>query len=451
MRGRYAVTIWKDVDLITRSIGDTPHSVDTIYQYLQPLVRDARVVMFGEATHGTEEFYAVRAELTKRLIEEHGFNLIGIEADWPEAYAINRFVRGRDGEISANPALQLFTRFPTWMWANTAVRSFVEWLRGYNDERSENRRVGMYGLDLYSLFSSVDSVLGYLEVVDPNAVRTARERYSCFKHYTSDAQGYGFAASLGLTPGCEDRAVEQLKELRARRWEYLQSDGLLAEDAQFSAEQNALIVVNAAAYYHAMFRQPHTTWNLRDTHMFDTLDALMQHQEQLGQYTRAVVWEHNSHIGDSRATEFAQRGQLNIGQLARQKFGSACCLIGFTTYEGTVMAAPEWGAPGEVKTVREALQGSFEDLLHRVGSEQFILPVRGNSVLSTMLARPRLERAIGVVYHPHSERYSHYFNARLSEQFDAVIHIDATHAVTPITVKSEPLLDEPPETFPSGV
>jgi erythromycin esterase-like protein len=407
--------------------------------------------MFGEATHGTEEFYSVRAALTKRLIEEHGFNLIGIEADWPEAYAINRFVRGREGEISATASFELFTRFPRWMWANTTVLSFAEWLRDYNDARAENRRVGIYGLDLYSLFSSLESVLGYLEIVDSRAARKARERYACFKHYASDAQGFGFAASLGLAPDCEKRAVEQLEELRAQRWEYLRSDGLLAEDAQFSAEQNALIVVNAAAYYHAMFKQPHITWNFRDTHMFETLEALLRHQGRLGQSPRAVVWEHNSHIGDSRATEFTLRGQLNVGQLARQKFGSACCLVGFTTHQGEVFAAPEWGAEGEVEVVREALNGSYEDLFHRVGAEQFVLPLREHTPLSVMLARPRLERAIGVVYHPHAERHSHYFNARLSEQFDAVIHIDTTHAVTPIAVGPEPLAEEPPETFPSGM
>lgn len=445
------MTIWDDVDLIKRFIGETPHSIDTIYHYLEPLIRDAQVVMFGEASHGTEEFYAVRAELTKRLIEEHGFNLIGIEADWPEAYAVNRFVRGREAEVSADSCLGLFTRFPEWMWANTAVRRFVEWLRTTNDKRPEKLRIGMYGLDLYSLFSSLESVLGYLEVVDSAAAVKARERYSCFKHYASDAQGFGFAASLGLTPDCEERAVAQLRELRARKWEYLLSDGLLAEDAQFSAEQNALIVANAAAYYHAMFKQPHITWNLRDTHMFHTLEALMRHQERLGQPARAVVWEHNSHVGDSRATEFARRGQLNIGQLARQRFGSACCLVGFTTYAGEVIAAPEWGANGEVESVREALQDSYEDLFHRVEAEQFVLPLRGQSPLSVMLARPRLERAIGVVYQPHTERHSHYFTARLSNQFDAVIHIDVTHAVTPLGVGPTQFFEEPPETYPSGV
>jgi erythromycin esterase-like protein len=446
------VAIWDDVELIKRSIGDAPYSVATIYEYLQPLIRDARVVMFGEATHGSEEFYTVRAELTKRLIVEHGFNVIGIEADWPEAYAVNRFVRGRDGDITGDAALELFTRFPTWMWANTSVRSFAEWLRCYNDQLSESDRIGIYGLDLYSLFSSLESVLSYLEVVDSGAARKARERYSCFKHYASDAQGYGFASSLGLTPGCEERAVEQLEELRARRWEYLQSDGLLAEDAQFSAEQNAAVVVNAAAYYHAMFRQPHITWNLRDTHMFDTLQALMRHRERLGQPARAVVWAHNSHIGDSRATEFVQRGQLNLGQLAREKFGKSCCLVGFTTYEGEVLAAREWDAPGEKMVVKEALQGSFEDLFQRVGGEQFAVLLRGNSPLSVMLARPRLQRAIGVVYHPHTERHSHYFNARLSEQFDAVIHVDTTHAVTPLVVRPKlEQFEEPPETFPSGI
>jgi erythromycin esterase-like protein len=445
------MTIWDDVDLIKRCIGDSPHSIDTIYQGLQPLVRDAHVVMFGEATHGTEDFYSVRAELSKKLIQEHGFNLVAIEADWPEAYAINRFVRGREGDVPASAALSLFTRFPTWMWANTTMRSFIEWLRNYNDLQPEDRRVGVYGLDLYSLFSSLDSVLGYLEVVDSVAARKARERYSCFKHYASDAQSYGFAASLGITTDCETRAIEQLKELRARRWEYLQSDGLLAEDAQFSAEQNALVVVNAAIYYHAMFKQPHTTWNLRDTHMFETLTALMRHQERLGRPARAVVWEHNSHIGDSRATEFAQRGQLNIGQLARQKFGNACCLVGFTTYQGEVFAAPEWGAEGALEVVREALPGSYEDLFHRVDVEQFVLPLRNDRPLSSMLARPRLERAIGVVYLPQTERHSHYFNARLSEQFDAVIHVDTTCAVTPISTMPKRGFEEPPETFPSGM
>lgn len=445
------MTTWDDTDLIRRSVGETPHSVEGIYQYLQPFIREARVVMLGEATHGSEEFYAVRAQLTQRLIEEHGFNLIAVEADWPEAYAVNRFVRGRDGEISAHAALGLFTRFPTWMWANTTVRSFVEWLRDYNEEFIEKRHVGMYGLDLYSLFGSLESVLGYLEVVDPTGARRARERYACFKHYAGDAHGFGFAASIGLAPDCEQRAVRQLEELREQKWEYLQSNGLLAEDAHFSAEQNARIVANAAEYYRAMFKQPSVTWNLRDTHMFETLEALMQHQERLGAPARAVVWAHNSHIGDSRATEFASRGQLNIGQLAKQRFGNAACLVGFTTYGGEVMAAPEWGLPGEVEVVQDALQGSFEDLFHRVDAEQFVLLLRGNALVSELFRKPRLERSIGVVYHPHTERQSHYFHAQLNQQFDAVVHIDSTSAVTPLEFKHEAFLEEPPETFPSGM
>ena len=422
------------------------------YDALMELVGDARIVLLGEATHGTHEFYHERARITQRLIEEKGFTVLAVEADWPDAYRVNRFVRGEGDDGSANEALSGFERFPTWMWRNADVLALVEWLREYNADLAEGKpRVGFYGLDLYSLFTSIEEVIRYLDEVDPEAARRARYRYGCFDHHGEDEQAYGYSAELGISRSCEDQAVQQLLDLRARAAEAARSGGASPEDELFHAEQNARLVKNAEEYYRSMFRRRDSSWNLRDCHMADTLDALLRHLDREGNPAKVVVWEHNSHIGDARATEMGAEGEWNVGQLVREPWGGQAVLVGFTTHHGTVTAASGWDAPAERKRVRPGLPGSVEALLHEVGVPAFVLPLRGRPELAEALREPRLERAIGVVYLPRSERVSHYFHATLPEQFDAVVHFDETRALEPLEPTARWHTGEPPETFPSGL
>jgi len=414
------------------------------YDALLDLVGDARVIALGEASHGTDEFYRERARVTQRLIDECGFSAVAVEADWPDAARVNRFVRGANEARDVRDALADFRRFPAWMWRNTAVVDFVDWLRRRNVGVPDSRRAGFYGLDLYSLHASMDAVVRYLEGVDPEAARRARGRYACFDHYGGDVERYGYAAAFGAGDDCEQEVVAQLIDLRAAAVRYVAQDSTLAADEQFFAEQNARLVANAEAYYRTMFRGRVESWNLRDTHMADTLDALLVH---LG--GRIVVWAHNSHVGDARATELGEIGELNVGQLARERHGDAIRLVGFTTYTGTVTAASEWGAAVERKRVRPALEGSWEAHFHRLGVPSFLLPMR--EAVATALARPRLERAIGVIYRPDTERASHYFRARLPSQFDAVIHVDESHAVEPLERTAAWERGEVPETYPFAV
>jgi erythromycin esterase-like protein len=416
------------------------------------MVGGARFVLLGEASHGTHEFYRERAQITKRLIKEKGFTAIAVEADWPDAYRVNRYVRGISDDVEAIDSLSDFRRFPTWMWRNADVLDFVGWLRAHNDSLPANSaKVGFYGLDLYSLFTSVEEVLGFLEKVDPEAAKRARYRYSCFEHFGEDTQAYGYAAGFGLTESCEQEVVNQLVELQRRAGEYAKRDGRVAADEFFYAEQNARLVKNAEEYYRSMFRGRVSSWNLRDRHMAETLHALAAHLEQQGQQAKVVVWEHNSHIGDARATEMGERGELNVGQLVRERYGAEAMLVGFSTYSGTVTAASNWDAPAERKRVRPALEGSYEALLHDVGLPRFFLPLRDNGKTVTGLRGPRLERAIGVIYLPGTERASHYFNARLPYQFDAVLHFDETRAVEPLERTAQWETGELPETYPFGV
>lgn len=421
------------------------------YDSLIRLIGNARVVLLGEATHGTHEFYRERARITRRLIDEEGFVAVAVEADWPDANRVNRWVRGRGNDREAIEALGDFDRFPRWMWRNRDVLALITWLRGHNQSRPENRRAGFYGLDLYSLFASIQEVIRFLEEVDPGAAARARYRYSCFDAFAEDTQAYGYAAEFGVTPSCEDQAVQQLLEVQRRKAEPSQSDGRVHEDELFYAEQNARLVKNAEEYYRTMFRGRVDSWNLRDRHMAETLEALIRHLGRRGGAgARVVVWAHNSHIGDARATAMGASGEWNVGQLTRQRLGDGVRLIGFTTYGGTVTAASDWDAPAERKRIRPALPGSYEALLHTLGTD-FLLPLRGNPRLADELREPRLERAIGVIYRPESERVSHYFEARLPEQFDAVIHLDQTRAVEPLDWSSGWHEGEPPETFPTGL
>lgn len=441
-------------DVIRRVAVDAPAGVPP-REMLSELIGDARIVLIGESSHGTQEFYRARAEITKWLIEEKGFCAVAAEADWPDAYRVNRYVRGQGADTTAKEALRGFERFPSWMWRNTAVRDFVEWLRANNRRcRSEHRRqAGFYGLDLYSLHRSMQEVVGYLEKIDPVAATRARARYACFDHASSadDGQGYGFRAAFGAGLSCEKEAIDQLVDVQRNALRYARRDGLLAEDELFYAEQNAQVVRDAEQYYRAMFSGRVTSWNLRDQHMAQTLQALLAHLDRRHEATpvRIVVWAHNSHVGDARATEVSADGQLTLGQLVRERYRDDCRLIGFSTYTGTVTAASEWGGVAERKVVRPALPGSVEELFHETGNPAFV--VSSNGAAGAALDMVRLSRAIGVIYLPATERQSHYFHVRPADQFDAMIHIENTQALEPLEVTSQWIAGETPETYPTGL
>jgi erythromycin esterase-like protein len=411
-----------------------------------------RLLLIGEASHGTREFYAERARLTRQMIEQGGVGAVVVEADWPDAYRVNRYVRGQSDDIDAASALGAFHRFPRWMWRNEVVVEFVEWLREFNRAQSgAARQVGFYGMDLYSLHTSVEAVIAYLDKIDPDGAARARARYSCFDHFGDDPQAYGYATALGGAEPCENEAVGQLVEFQRRAAELSQRDGRVAADEFFFAEQNARLAKNAEAYYRAMFYGRVSSWNLRDRHMAETLDALADHLVGQGAGARLVVWAHNSHLGDARATDMSAAGELNVGQLVRQRHDRDAFLVGFTTYIGSVTAATDWDAPARRRRVRPALPGSYEELFHTTELGNFWISP-GSPPLHNAMSEPRLERAIGVIYRPETERFSHYFNARLASQFDAVIHIDETHALTPIDADAGwETEEELAETFPFAV
>jgi erythromycin esterase-like protein/predicted phosphoribosyltransferase len=421
---------------------------------LMDLVGDARFVLLGEASHGTHEFYAERASITRRLIEEKGFCAVATEADWPDAYRVNRFVRGGSDDETAEEALRGFERFPTWMWRNAVVLDWVGWLRERNDRVPARGRdkAGFYGLDLYGLYRSMQEIISYLEVVDPAAAERARQRYACFDHFAGDPQNYALAAAFGAGDSCQQEVVDQLVDLQQQALARWREDGAPTDEEFFHAELSARTVKAAEEYYRTMFGGRVSSWNLRDSHMADTLDALADHlSRQRGEPARIVVWAHNSHVGDSRATEQGSGGEVTLGKLVRERHPGDCLLAGFTTYSGTVTAADDWGGPAERKNVSPALPGSFEELFHELGEESFAFPLRSPSRAADVLREARLERAIGVVYRPQTERQSHYFRARLADQFDVVIHFDDTRAVEPLERTARWERGEVPETFPHAV
>ena len=445
----------RGADLVALAAIDAPGGVPP-REVLADFIGDAHIVLIGESSHGTHEFYEARAEITKWLIQDKGFNAVAAEADWPDAYRVNRYVLGLGEDSSPEEALRGFERFPAWMWRNAVVRDFTGWLRWHNGLRAAEggRQTGFYGLDLYSLHRSMQEVVAYLDTIDPKAAERARARYACFDHSQgNDGQAYGYAAAFGAGPSCERQAVEQLVELQRNAVEYLGDDGRLAEDDLFYAQQNAMTVRNAEAYYRGMFRGRVTSWNMRDKHMAQTLNALRAHLDRHAGAERAriVVWAHNSHVGDARATEVSADGQLTIGQLAREQYGEDCRLIGFSTHRGTVTAASDWGGIAERKVVRPALTGSIEELLHETGKSSFFVPMHDGSPAAQVLEGVRLGRAIGVIYLPQTERQSHYFHVRPSDQFDAMIHIDETRALEPLEPTSVWVAGETPETYPSGL
>jgi erythromycin esterase-like protein len=422
-------------------------------EVLFDLVGDARFVLIGEASHGTHDFYEARAQMTRRLIEERGFCAVAAEADWPDAYRVNRYVRARSDDATAEEALRGFERFPTWMWRNTVVLDFVGWLREHNDRRDDLAKAGFYGLDIYSMYRSIHEVIAYLDRVDPAAAARARERYACLDHHDGDdGQAYGFAAAFGAGESCEQEVVEQLVDLQRHALDYARRDGLLAEEELFYAERNAQAVAAAERYYRTMFDGRASSWNLRDRHMAETLFALAEHLGwQRNEPAKIVVWAHNSHVGDARATEAATRGELTIGQLVREHNPEDGRLIGLTTYTGTVTAADEWGGPAERKQVRPALPESVEELFREVGHKEFLVDLIHTLRAPQPLRLPRLQRAIGVIYRPETERHSHYFQTRVADQFDAVIHIDETRAVEPLERTARREEGEFPETYPFAV
>ncbi len=444
-------TITSIVDAV-RGYAHRLTGADQDYDPLMNLIGNARFVLIGEASHGTHEFYEQRAEITKRLIQEKGFTAVAVEADWPDAYRVNRYVQGVDDDPTPAEALLNFQRFPLWMWRNTDVLNFVGWLREYNDRLPKKAiKTGFYGLDLYSMYASIEAVLGYLNQVDPEAAQRARDRYSCLEHFGEDAQQYGYATSFGIAKSCEEQVINQLQELQRRTAEYVQKDGRVQADELFYAEQNARLVKNAEHYYRSMFQGRVSSWNIRDRHMAETLDQLVEHLDQQHPQAKVVVWEHNSHLGDARATDMGSMGEVNVGQLVKERYGDQAVNIGFTTYTGTVTAVSNWGETAQLKQVRSALPGSYEALFHETEIPQFYLNLRDENQAIVGLRQPRLERAIGVIYQPETERVSHYFHACLPQQFDAVISIDDTKGVQPLDRVPTWEMRDAPETFPFGV
>jgi erythromycin esterase-like protein len=415
---------------------------------LEPLIDrigDARYVLLGEASHGTSEFYTWRTEISRRLVLEKGFTFIAVEGDWPDCYRVNRFVRGFPGSgESAESVLHAFERWPTWMWANREVVDLVSWLRGHNDREHPERRVGFYGIDVYSLWDSMRAVVEYLERIDPELARGARRAYACFDPYYEDAQDYARATAIVPT-SCEAEAVAVLRELRGRAPEY-REDG---RESYFNAEQNALVTRNAELYYRTMVRGGPSSWNVRDTHMVETLERVMKHHEP---HAKAIVWEHNTHVGDARYTDMARHGMVNVGQLVRDHHDDeGVVIVGFGTHRGTVIAADEWAEPMERMRVPEARPGSWEDVCHRADAADklFVFDDADDGGIPG-LDEPIDHRAIGVVYDPRHERWGNYVPTIVPRRYDAFIYVDESQAVDPLHMPVK-VDGEVAETFPTGM
>jgi erythromycin esterase len=413
---------------------------------LQPLfdrIGDCRIVMLGEASHGTHEFYTWRAQITKRLIQEKGFQFIAVEGDWPDCFRLNRFIKGLDEkDKSTFKVLQAFNRWPTWMWANWEMVALADWLYEFNKSKPLNKRAGFYGLDVYSLWESMESIIRYLEKTDPGALTTAMEAFRCFEPYQKD-EGRGYARASQFVPElCQQEVVELLKEIQSKSILY-NSD----PENVFSVEQNARIAVNAEKYYRAMIKgEPHS-WNLRDRHMADTLDDLLEYH---GKDAKVIVWAHNTHIGYARATDMAANGMVNLGELARIKYGDPnVVLVGFGSYKGSVIAGKNWGAPMQALNLPDAARGSWEYLLHKASNQNQLLLMEDFISNDTLLEHPIGHRAVGVVYNPQYEAYGNYVPSILPLRYDAFIHLDQTMALHPLHVDTA--VAQMPETYPFGV
>ncbi|HEY4178078.1 MAG TPA: erythromycin esterase family protein [Kofleriaceae bacterium] len=432
------------VDTVQPLTEDSP-DLDALVERLS----SAQFVLLGEASHGTHEFYELRAAISRRLLGDYGFAAIAAEADWPDAHRVNRFIRHEGHDRDVKTALSDFQRFPQWMWRNSDVVNLVTWMRTYN--RDSDTPVGFYGLDMYSLHSSINAVIDYLAERDENAAIAARARYACFDTLALQPDRYGMLAARGLREDCADEVVAQLIDLQKRREQLLKEGGTASADQLFAAEQNARVVAHAEEYYRAMYRGQVSTWNLRDTHMMETLDALSNHLGRNGKPGKIIVWAHNSHVGDAEATEREFRGEINLGQLCRQRHPKTTKLVGFTTHHGSVTAASDWGAAAERKIVRPALTSSYEHLFHDTGIPRFVLHLDQLGEAAGALHEPRLHRAIGVVYRPQTERESHYYHSSLPSQFDAIIHVDESSALLPLERSAEWDRGELPDTYPSGL
>jgi protein-L-isoaspartate(D-aspartate) O-methyltransferase len=426
--------------LIANEAEPLPACDDPSFGTLFDRFADRRVVLLGEASHGTSEFYKARAAISRHLIAQHGFEILAVEADWPDAAAIDRYV----GHLPPQSALDKpFQRFPVWMWRNAEVLELVEWMRSYNSGRATAGRIGFYGLDLYNMTGSIAAVLSYLDKIDPEAARVARERYGCLTPWQKEPSTYGRAVLSAGYHKCEEAVIAQCRELLQRRLQYSTHDS----GGFLDAAQNARLVAAAERYYRVMYYGGADAWNLRDTHMFETLCHVL---DARGASSKAVVWAHNSHIGDARHTEMGRvRDELNLGQLCRQRFGDDAALIGFGTHSGTVAAASDWDGPMEVKPLRPSHPHSYERLCHATRVPRFLLDLRSDGVLRRRLTQPRLERFIGVVYRPETEFASHYAEASLPQQFDAYVWFDETTALTPLAPKAEKA--ELPDTYPFGL
>lgn len=472
----YGVSMWydtfpqlSDYDIInilgsweTQALRDSPQAppIDALNEKIVPLdgeksyqtIIDAaakkKFVLIGEATHGTADFYRIRADITRRLIAEKGFDAVAIEGDWPDTYRVNHYVQHHSEDEDADAALSGFKRFPTWLWRNQEMKEFVEWLHDANARQKD--AVGLYGLDLYSMHTSIEAILKYLQEIDPLAAESARRRYACFGNFAADPQAYGYAIATGMWDNCEQKVVEQLIDLQRRSRLYVKKGDAILDEEYFSAWQNARLVKNAEHYYRALFRSRKNSWNLRDQHMFETLEKLADYYSRLrGRDARIIVWAHNSHVGNAAATDMAMREEVNLGQLVSRKYGGDALRIGFSTSQGTVTAASEWDGPAETKILRPPLEGSYEELFSKLKSPRFLLDLRD---VSEQLAQKRLQRFIGVIYNAEMERLSHYFHATLPQQFDFIIHLERTEALAPLfswyMSQAGGIMDE---TFPSGL
>ena len=430
-------------ELIRRSAETLPDLDDAAFGAMFDRFGDARVVLLGEASHGTSEFYRARAAISKRLIERHGFNIVAVEADWPDAATIDRYVRHREAREGETDA---FERFPTWMWRNAEVDGFIRWLRRHNGARSYDQMAGFYGLDLYNLHGSMRAVIDFLEKEDPEAAKIARRRYGCLEPWAEHPATYGRMAIFEGYARCQEPVGEMMRDLMKRNFDCLSAEC----DEWLDAAANARLVKNAEAYYRVMYEGAEESWNLRDTHMFETLNLLL---DAKGPRSKAIVWAHNSHIGNAAHTDMGKkRGELNIGQLCKEKFDARARLIGFGTHSGTVAAADDWDEPMQIKRVRPSLDESYERMSHDAGLPRFLLDLRQEEAAREVreaLMEPRIERFIGVIYRPETERWSHYSECVLPNQFDAWVWFDQTEAVTPLPGEMRPGGEE--ETYPFGL
>ncbi len=417
---------------------------DAALDILLEKIGDSHIVLLGEATHGTHEFYIIRAEITKRLILEKNFNAIAIEGDWPDAYSLNNYIHNK-AFIHAHEALGAFDRFPSWMWQNIPMLHLTEWLKAHNLQK--NNSVSFYGLDLYSLYRSIDTVINYLEKIDPHLALQAKYLYSCFEQFRHDPQVYGYSIFSQLSKSCQDEVIKELKELETLEWRLIE-EKKVSSDEIFFLIQNARVIKNSEKYYRSLFINEINNWNLRDSHMMETVEEIIKHHKKMGNINpKIVIWAHNSHIGNSAATQMSLQGEFNIGQLIKEKYKDDSFSLGFTTYNGTVSAASDWHMPVERKIIRNALPKSYEDLFHHCEISKFFLSLKDKDIVPERL----LERAIGVVYLPETERQSHYFYAALADQFDAIIHYDTTSALEPIDKTALWIKGEVPEAYPSGL